>query len=203
MAVDSELVESRSEEVLSAACGVFTEHGFHGASIRQIARAAGLSVPGLYHHFPAKYDLLLIIIHRVMDDLLLRTGAVLRSSDRNDPAMQLAAITAEHVVFHTERQSESFIANSELRSLKPSDLEAVIAKRDRQQRFFDSVILRGVESGHFSCAYPLETSRAVVTMCTAVASWYKKDGRLDSEEIASRYVAITLHAAGYVKSDIL
>lgn len=39
---------------LRAALVVFARHGYHGASIRSIAEAAGLSVPGLYHHYRSK-----------------------------------------------------------------------------------------------------------------------------------------------------
>ena len=40
--------------VLGAALDVFVEMGYHGASVRDIARRAGLSVPGMYHHYATK-----------------------------------------------------------------------------------------------------------------------------------------------------
>src|SRR5690606_25412480 len=38
---------------LEAALEAFAERGYDGTSIREIAARAGLSVPGLYHHYPS------------------------------------------------------------------------------------------------------------------------------------------------------
>jgi AcrR family transcriptional regulator len=42
---------------LDAALDAFTRHGYAGASVRAIARAADLSDSGLYAHFRSKQDL--------------------------------------------------------------------------------------------------------------------------------------------------
>lgn len=51
-------IEQRYEGILSAACEAFARRGFHQASIREIARAAGLSLAGLYHYVGGKEELL-------------------------------------------------------------------------------------------------------------------------------------------------
>lgn len=43
--------------VLSAALDLFAERGFHGTSMREIARAVGVRESALYHHFPNKQEL--------------------------------------------------------------------------------------------------------------------------------------------------
>ncbi len=45
------------ERVLLAALECFVERGYHGTTIRQIANRAGVSVPGLYHHYASKLAL--------------------------------------------------------------------------------------------------------------------------------------------------
>ncbi|MCL1900759.1 MAG: TetR/AcrR family transcriptional regulator [Promicromonosporaceae bacterium] len=49
---------SRRAKIIAAATDTFAEMGFHGASLRDIAARAGLSHPGLLHHFPTKAALL-------------------------------------------------------------------------------------------------------------------------------------------------
>lgn len=44
----------RRRIVLDAACRVFAEHGHDAATVRDIAGAAGVTVPVLYQHFPSK-----------------------------------------------------------------------------------------------------------------------------------------------------
>lgn len=48
--------------ILSAALGLFSERGYAGTSITAIAKAAGLSAPGVLHHFPDKQTLLLAVL---------------------------------------------------------------------------------------------------------------------------------------------
>jgi AcrR family transcriptional regulator len=58
----------RRAEILDAAIKVFSESGFHGGSLREIAEGVGMSQPGLLHHFANKEQLLeAVLTHR--DDL--------------------------------------------------------------------------------------------------------------------------------------
>ncbi len=44
--------------------GVFADRGYEGASLAAVAAVAGLSQPGLLHHFPSKRALLLAVLER-------------------------------------------------------------------------------------------------------------------------------------------
>ncbi len=44
----------RSAAILQAAACCFVEKGYHSASMQDVAKAAGLTKGGLYHHFPSK-----------------------------------------------------------------------------------------------------------------------------------------------------
>ncbi|WP_027502441.1 TetR/AcrR family transcriptional regulator [Rhodococcus sp. UNC363MFTsu5.1] len=48
--------------ILSAALRLFSERGYAGTSITAIAKAVGLSAPGVLHHFPDKQTLLLAVL---------------------------------------------------------------------------------------------------------------------------------------------
>jgi AcrR family transcriptional regulator len=50
---------ARREQILFVALTAFATRGYRGASIAAIAEDAGLSEPGLLHHFPSKPALLL------------------------------------------------------------------------------------------------------------------------------------------------
>jgi AcrR family transcriptional regulator len=52
--------ETRAE-LIAAAARVFAHHGFHGASLEQIAREAGYSTGAIYWHFAGKDDLFLAV----------------------------------------------------------------------------------------------------------------------------------------------
>jgi AcrR family transcriptional regulator len=174
----------------------FVEKGYHGATTREIAHRAGLSVPGVYHHYASKQALLEKLIDDTMDDMIELTERALECAAA-DPVERFDAVVVAHVQFHTDRPEESFIGNSELRSLAPAALRRIIAKRDHQQRIFDQLVESGIEAGAFHTRWPRETSRAVVTMCTAVANWYRRSGVHSAQEIVDIYRQIARQTVGH------
>jgi AcrR family transcriptional regulator len=177
---------SSEERILLAGLKCFVEKGYHGTTIRAIAARAGVSVPGLYHYYASKSEVLERLIDQVMDDLIAETEESLQLAG-DDPLARFDAVVVAHVRFHCERIEESFIGNSELRSLSRSARRRVIEKRDRQQRLFDDVIEDGTRAGLFDLDWPREASRALVTMCTSVATWFRRDGAWSSDDVVKLY----------------
>ncbi len=66
--------EERREEILGAALDVFAERGYHGSSIDDIARAAGVSKALIYEHFSSKEELHVKLLQENADELLGRLG---------------------------------------------------------------------------------------------------------------------------------
>jgi AcrR family transcriptional regulator len=50
-------VDERRAQLIAAGAELFAEHAFEEISMRQIAQAAGISKPLLYHYFPSKIEL--------------------------------------------------------------------------------------------------------------------------------------------------
>src|SRR5215210_4171661 len=53
--------DEKLESILRTAASIFAEKGYHQASIRDIARATGVSLSGLYYYFDSKEELLFLI----------------------------------------------------------------------------------------------------------------------------------------------
>lgn len=61
---------AKRDQIIQAAIGLFGEVGFHAASLRDISARAGISHPGLLHHFATKTELLAAVLeHRDAVDL--------------------------------------------------------------------------------------------------------------------------------------
>jgi AcrR family transcriptional regulator len=62
--------------ILEAAEFLFLRQGFHGTSMRQVARYAGLSPASIYNHFPSKEDLFIRLLRERLPhrDLALAVG---------------------------------------------------------------------------------------------------------------------------------
>lgn len=202
MNIDAATVEypdRTAATIVRAAVDVMAEHGYHGTSVRDLATRAGVSAGAIYHHFGSKHDLLATILNRGIGRLVRDTeDALLAAGDA--PAERLRAIVEVHVLAHTDRRKESFLGNSELRSLDSGARALVISQRDTQQRMFDRVVADGVSRGVFSTPFAVEAARSVVSACTAVASWFHPDGALSTAEVVRRYQEVALDTVGYRKS---
>jgi AcrR family transcriptional regulator len=102
-----ETVDSRFDRqlarVLEHAAQIFCEKGYEGASMRDLSRASGMSLAGLYHYFESKEELLYLIqkhtFRSIIDKLRERLGA------STDPE--------ERVRIFVENHLEYFLANKE------------------------------------------------------------------------------------------
>ena len=66
-AVQEQLADARRTQILEAAARVFAEKGFHSATIRDIARQAGIADGTIYNYFENKTALLLGIFGLMTD----------------------------------------------------------------------------------------------------------------------------------------
>jgi AcrR family transcriptional regulator len=65
------------QRILDVALDLFTEQGYDGTSLRQIAEQLGVTKAALYYHFESKEDILMALhmrIHEFGRDALLRIG---------------------------------------------------------------------------------------------------------------------------------
>jgi len=58
----AERTRLRKEQVIREAIRFFGQHGFRGARLADIAKASGVTVPGLLHHYPSKVQLLMDVL---------------------------------------------------------------------------------------------------------------------------------------------
>lgn len=173
-----------------AAIGLFRARGFHGTSVRQLAEAADMESASLYYHYPSKQSLLVDLFHHTMNELI--EGAEQAIASQVDATARLRAAVLFHVLFHIHRQDEAMISHSELRALIDPDRAAIIAKRDRYERLFRTVLESGREEGVFEFEDAALTSTAMLMMCSGVSDWFGGRGRLSAQTVAGCYVDMAL-----------
>ena len=176
-----------SGRILEAGLEAFAERGYHGASIRDIAQAAGVKPATLYGHYPSKEHLLAELVrigheehHRRLRSALLDAGA--------DPEDQLTALVAAHVHAHADLASLAVVANSELHALSPALAGPALALREASERLLLDVIERGVELGRFDVDEPFLALAAIGAMGIRVAHWLDgTDARYTPAIVAQHY----------------
>ena len=74
--------EDRRSAILDAALEVFSRRGYNGASIDEIAQAAGISKALIYEHFPSKKHLHVSLLERHVQQIFVRLA---ETADTREP----------------------------------------------------------------------------------------------------------------------
>ena len=96
--------EERRTGILDSALAVFSESGYHSASIDDIAREAGVSKALIYEHFASKQELYADLIARNARELTQRIGAALVGVEIESGSSRLAIGLDAFFAFVEERR---------------------------------------------------------------------------------------------------
>ncbi len=106
--------------ILTAGLDVFSQFGFRGSTLDQIAEAAGLSKPNLLYYFPSKEA-----IHEVLLEQLLETWLdPLRALDRDgEPVAEVLAYAQRKLALSRDYPRESRLFANEILQGAPRILD--------------------------------------------------------------------------------
>ncbi len=121
--------DEKLESILRTAAGIFAEKGYHQASIRDIARATGVSLSGLYYYFNSKEELLFLIQDHAFGTLLNNLERLL--SNETDPQRRLRILVENHLRYFTANTAEMKVLSHEGDSLTGDFRRRVNAKKKR------------------------------------------------------------------------
>lgn len=181
--------EQELPKILQAALDAFADTGYHGTTTRQLAQRSGMSVPGIYHHYDTKQDILFDLMMVVIDELIERSKFAIASA-ADTPKDQFDALVTSMLLFHMHRQQGAIVSTRELRALEGDNRITYVSRRDEQQRMLDQIVADGVERGVFDTPFPADASRAVASLCVGVADWYRPDGLLPVDSLVDRFLTI-------------
>src|SRR5689334_25415489 len=93
--------DRRLAKILVHATNVFHEKGYAAASMRDLSRASGVSLSGLYHYFESKEELLYLIQKDNFTTIVTRLRE--RLGEAHDPVERIRVFILNHL--------EYFLAN--------------------------------------------------------------------------------------------
>ncbi|MCU1552030.1 MAG: transcriptional regulator, TetR family [Glaciihabitans sp.] len=191
-------LETDLPQVLRHARDAFVKNGYHGTTVRDIAKRLGQTVPAIYYHYENKQALLVALLTMSIDDLLERCAQA-ESEAPNDPVERLSRLVSCIVLYTANRREMAFL-DAEIRSLDPENRQAYVLKRDRMQDMVTRVVTEGMESKAFLPGDSHAHARAIITMLRGIANWYHPGGHLTPEDVSDQYINYTLRLVGYDRS---
>jgi AcrR family transcriptional regulator len=169
--------DQKLDALLSDAARVFAELGYHRTSMRDLARASGASLSGLYYYVDSKEQLLYLIQSRNFDAVLGRLRQELEGV--TDPLERLTRFINNHLDYFAAHMAEMKVLSHEAESLTGDYLARVNqTKREYTRLLMD--ILADVEESYG----PAHLTRRVATyslfgMMNWIYNWYDPLGDID------------------------
>ncbi len=181
--------DRRLGEILAFATDVFYEKGYEGASMRDLSRATGMSLAGLYYYFESKEKLLYLIQKHTFDTIVSKLQA--RLEGVSDPERQIRLFVANHLEYFLSNQKAMTVLSHEDEVLKGQFGEEI---RNIKRRYYQ--ICRDiVEQLKQERALEFNTRIAVLSlfgMVNWIYTWYRPRVDADAEELAKQISEIFL-----------
>src|SRR6476661_6457441 len=108
--------DRRLAKILNHATQVFCEKGYAGASMRDLSRATGMSLAGLYYYFESKERLLYLIQRHTFNTILERLRTRLQGVA--DPEQRIRVFIANHLEYFLANQKAMKVLSHEDELLK-------------------------------------------------------------------------------------
>lgn len=176
-------------EILATAGELFSERGYHGTSMRELAKALHMRGASLYSHISAKEELLWEIVNEVADQFLALAEAVPRYIS---PEEQLVQLVRGHLKVIAHELHYAIVFFHEWKFLEPSLLARVKARRDAYEANFCRIIEEGTRQGLFQVANPRLAALFVLSALNWTYQWFRLEGPLSVEQLADHYMVFIL-----------
>jgi AcrR family transcriptional regulator len=178
-------------DIIEAATRVFSERGYHAASMAEVAEAVGMRKASLYHHVRKKEDLLFAIHDKLIDELIDETMAVSSSSSLS-PGEKVRGVLHVTMRFIARNRDGVTVFLSERRAVGGERWQALVVKRDFYEQMVSQIITEGTSSGSFIQIPPKLAARSVLAMANWGYTWFQPDGPLSADEVAEVFATVAL-----------
>jgi len=173
----------RRRQLFDVSLEVFAQRGFHGASMAEIAEAAGVTKPVLYQHFRSKRELYLELLgdvgQRLLEEVQKATAAA------GGPSQQVASGFAAYFRFVADNESAfRLLFGGDGREADREFADAVRSVEDAMADAIAVLIDADIDDHHRRLlAY------GVVGLAEATSRHWVLSGRREEVETLSRQVA--------------
>lgn len=191
--------DQKLELILRTSARIFAEKSYHSTSMRDISRATGVSLAGLYHYCKSKEELLFLIQDHCFGRVLERLEQSVKGTD--DPFEKLRLFIDNHLSFFASNMAEMKVLSHEAESLA-GDLHEHVSTRKEKYAKLARRILRDIqESQPANARIDLTVATyALFGMMNWIYNWYDPSGKLSVNQLVDNITRLFL--SGFLCSSI-
>ncbi len=190
--------DERLDHLLAKAAIVFADKGFHSTTMRDLSRATGMSLAGMYYYVRNKDDLLFRIQERCFTDVL--AGA---RDAAEEPAVsaeeRVSRFIRHHVEFFARHMAEMKVLSHEADSLA-GERQATINELKRQYVELLLTLLEAAGEGG-TAVDPRVAAYALFGMMNWMYTWYDPAGPVAPDDLAAQFATIYLRGVGAARHE--
>jgi AcrR family transcriptional regulator len=176
--------QQQRQKILLASARLFWQKGYLGTSTNDIAKAAKVNKAIVYYYFKNKAFLLYEIMMGILRDLVDQSTQICNAG--LTPRAKLKALIKNHIEWQASMYGISGIGYMERKNLPPKLLRGYVQLRDEYEKLFHQAIKEGIASGDFQCSDAKLTCLFTLGLVNSIILWYKPQGILSPENIASK-----------------
>lgn len=134
----SKLIQERRRQIIEGAIRVFTAKGFHGATVREIAEEAGLTMGSLYNYVESKEDIIYIVYDYITE--ILRDEVKQAIKGVSDPRQRLKVAILENLKSIHRYQDIVMFIYKESGHLDKESLYDVLTRETEYIQLFEDLV---------------------------------------------------------------
>jgi AcrR family transcriptional regulator len=179
------------KQILRASAQVFAEKGYDGASIRDVSRASGISLSGLYYYVKSKQEILYLIQIYTFRTILARLER--RLASLSDPGDRLRALVQNHLDYFLRHPHEMKVLSRDDEALQGSYAREV---GDIKRRYYTTALGIFEELREAGVARRMNGRVAVLSlfgMMNWAPTWYRPNVDPQAGALAETMAGLFLH----------
>ena len=178
--------EMRKAELLEAAVAIFSEKGYDGASLQDIADRIGILKGSVYYYYKSKEDILFDVLRFVHDEHLENASTLARQP--GDPLQRLHALLAGHAAFVCRNLDRTTVFVRELDRLPLERQEEILGPEHGYQRVFRDVIAEAQIAGQVAAEVnPKLATLWILGSLNWLHRWYRPSRSDGPEQVAAQF----------------
>lgn len=183
--------EKRRLQIFQGACKVIAKKGYGAASIRDIAKAANISIPSMYQYVENKEDILYLITSTCMQEIFDFFRKNVDAEKEPIEALK-EAIDAYFRYINTNRRYINLVY-SETRALGPENREKVFLIEKKFMKLWEDILAKGKKNGIFAIENTDLFANFIYFTCTVWALRYWSIGHYEEETVREEITSMIMN----------
>jgi AcrR family transcriptional regulator len=191
--------DRKLESILRTASGIFAAKGYHPTTMRDISRATGISLAGLYHYCESKDELLFLIQDNCFGRVLERLDQRLKETENANDHLRI--FIENHLSFFAANMAEMKVLSHEGESLGGEKHQHVALKKREYTKRVRTILaeLQRTTNGKQKVDLTVATY-ALFGMLNWIYNWYNPKGTLKVNELAQNVTL--LFVGGFLSANV-